>query len=59
MIERLHVQIPAGAAGEFSSPESALCADSLVGVCSTRMLPQWHAKDPGHSSKSAGSRLYT
>ena len=28
MIERLQVQIPAGAAGEFSSPESTLCADS-------------------------------
>ena len=28
MIERLRVQIPAGAVGEFSSPESTLCADS-------------------------------
>ena len=30
MIERLRVQIPAGAAGEFSSPELTLCADSCV-----------------------------
>ena len=28
MIERLPVRIPAGAAGEFSPPESTLCADS-------------------------------
>ena len=28
MIGRLRVRIPAGAVGEFSSPESALCADS-------------------------------
>ena len=27
MIERLRVRIPAGAAGEFSSPELTLCAD--------------------------------
>ena len=32
LIERLRVRIPAGAAGEFSSPESTLCADSLFGV---------------------------
>ena len=28
VISRLRVRIPAGAAGEFSSPESTLCADS-------------------------------
>ena len=28
VIERLRVRIPAGAAGEFSSPESTLCAES-------------------------------
>ena len=28
MIERLRVRIPAAAAGEFSSPESTLCANS-------------------------------
>ena len=28
MIERLRVRIPAEPAGEFSSPESTLCADS-------------------------------
>ena len=28
VIKRLRVRIPAGAAGEVSSPESTLCADS-------------------------------
>ena len=28
MIERLQIQLPAGAVGEFSCPELALCADS-------------------------------
>ena len=30
MIERLRVGILAGAVGEFSSPESTLCADSYL-----------------------------
>ena len=30
VIERLRVRIPAGAAGEFSSPELTLCADSCA-----------------------------
>ena len=30
VIERLRVRIPAGAAGEFSSPELTLCADSYL-----------------------------
>ena len=46
MIERLRVQIPAGAAGEFSSPELL-----LFGVPSAPVLRQWHVKDPGHSAK--------
>ena len=57
MIERLWVQILAGAAGEFSSPCSTFCADSYFGIRSTPMLPQQHVKDPSHSAKSAGSRL--
>ena len=57
MIERLQVQIPAGAVGEFSSPESIFCADSYFGASSTPVLPQWHVKDPGQSAKSAGGRL--
>ena len=56
MIERLRVRIPAGAAGEFSSPESTLCADSYSVVRSIPVLPQWHIKDPGHSAKSAFGR---
>ena len=59
MIERLRVRIPAEAAGEFSSPESNLCADSfLFDVLSTPVLPQWHVKDPGHPANSAGGRLH-
>ena len=57
MIERSRVRIPAGAAGEFSSPESTFCADSYFGIRSTPVLPQQHVKDPGHSAKSAGGRL--
>ena len=52
MIERLRVRIPAGAAGEFSSPELTLCAD-LFSVHSTPVLQRWHIKDPGHSAKNA------
>ena len=40
MIERSQVEIPAGAAGEFSSPGSTLCADSYFGILSTPVLPQ-------------------
>ena len=32
MIERSRVRIPAGAAGEFSSPGSTFCADSYFGI---------------------------
>ena len=52
MIERLRVRIPAEAAGEFSSPEIILFADSYW------MLTQWHVKDPGHSAKRASGRLH-
>ena len=58
MIERLWVRIPAGAAGEFSSPELIFFADSYLVSVSTPALPQWHIKDPGHSAKSAGGRLH-
>ena len=51
MIERSRVRIPAGAAGELSSPGSTFCADSYFGIRSTTL------KDPGRSAKSAGGRL--
>ena len=35
MIERSRVRIPAGTAGEFSSPGSTFCADSYFGIRST------------------------
>ena len=57
VIERLRVRIPAGAAGEFSSPELTLHTD-LFDVRSTPVLLRWHVKDPGHSAKSAGGRLH-
>ena len=57
MIKRLWVRIPAGAVGEFSSPGSTFCADSNFGIRSTPVIPQQHVKDPGHSAKSADSRL--
>ena len=40
MIERLPVQIPVGAVGEFSSPGSTFCADSYFGIRSAPVLPQ-------------------
>ena len=40
MIERSRVRIPAGAAGELSSPGSAFCADSYFGIRSTPELAQ-------------------
>ena len=63
MIERLPVRIPAGAAGEFSSPKLTLCADSysvspLPKCYSMSLLPKWHVKDSGHFGKSAGGRLH-
>ena len=51
MIERSRVRIPAGTAGEFSSPGSTFCADSYFGIRSTPVLPQKHVKNPGHSAK--------
>ena len=58
MIERLQVRIPAKAAGEFSSPELTLCADSCSVSVPPHVLPQWHVKDSGHSAKSAGGSLH-
>ena len=57
VIERSRVRIPAGAAGEFSSPGSTFCADSYFGIRSTPVLPQVARKRSGHSAKSAGGRL--
>ena len=44
VIERSQVRVLAGAAGEFSSPGSAFCADFYFGIRSTSVLPQWHVK---------------
>ena len=39
-LKRSRVRIPAGTAGEFSSPGSTFCADSYFGIRSTPVLPQ-------------------
>ena len=39
VIERSRVRIPAGAAGEFSSPGSTFCADFYFGIRFTPVLP--------------------
>ena len=57
MMESSRVRIPAGAAGEFSSPGSTFCADSYFGTRSTPVLLQQHVKDRVHSAKSAGGIL--
>ena len=54
MIERWQVRILAGVAGEFSSPDLTLCADSYSVSIQPPVLPQRHVKDPGHSAKRAG-----
>ena len=46
VIERLRVRIPAG---EFSSPELTLCADSYLVSVPSRVTAEAR-KDPGHSA---------
>ena len=58
MIEKLRVRIPAEAVGDFSSPESTLCADSNSVSRSIPRVTAVARKDPGHSAKSAGGRLH-
>ena len=58
VIERLRARIPAGAAGEFFSPEVTLCADSYSVSFPPPVLQQWHVKAPVHSAESAGGRLH-
>ena len=57
VVEILRLRIPAGAAGEISSPESTFCADSYsvsVQPCVIAMA----RKRPRSSAKSAGGRLH-
>ena len=54
--ERSRVRIPAGTAGEFSSPGSTFCSDSYFGILPPPCYHK-HVKNPGHSAKSAGGRL--
>ena len=49
--------MPAGFAGEFSSPELTFCANSYS-VSVPPVLLQWHVKDPSDSAKSAGCRFH-
>ena len=57
MIERSLARTAAGAAGEFSSPGSAVSVLTHFSIRSTPVLPQKHVKDPGYFAKSAGGRL--
>ena len=58
VIERLPGRIPAGAAGEFSSPELTLCIDSYSVSVPPPCYRRLHVKGPGHSAKSAGGRFH-
>ena len=57
MIERWRVPIPAEVEGEFSSPESTLCADS-DSVSVSPPVTAVALKDHSHSAKSADGRLH-
>ena len=57
MIERLRVRVPAGATGEFSSPDLTLC-DDFYSVSIPPHVTMWHVKDPSHSAKNADGRLH-
>ena len=57
MIERFRIQILAEVAGEFSSQEVTLRADSNLVSVPPPLLPEWQVKDLGHSARSAGGRL--
>ena len=48
---------PGRSAGEFSS-QVLISVLTLIRCPFHPCLPQWHVKDPGHSAKSAGSRLH-
>ena len=51
--------IPAGASGEFSSPEFTFCADSyLVSILPHVTTAEWRVKDPCHSVRTAGGRFH-
>ena len=52
-------RIPAEAVGEFSSPQSTLCADSYIMSVPLHVTAVARKKkNPGHSAKSAGGRLH-
>ena len=57
MIERSRVRVPAGAAGEFSSPGSTFCSDSYFVPVAVFTPVLTYVKDPGHCAKSAGGML--
>ena len=58
MIERSRVRIPAGTAGEFSSPGSTFSADSYFGYpFHPRVTAVARKKIPVILQKSAGGRL--
>ena len=58
MIERLRVQIPAGAAREISSPESTLYTDSYSVSVPPPRYRSCTLKTPCHFAKSTGGKLH-
>ena len=58
MIERLRVLVPAGAAGEISSPELTLCADFYSVSFPPPCYRSGTYEIPGHSTISADGRLH-
>ena len=56
-VKRLQVQIPAGAAGKFSTPKLTFYADFYL-VFVPPLLLQWHIKDTSKSAKRAIGRLH-
>ena len=50
VIKRSRVRIPAGAAAEFSSPESTFHAVSYFRIHSSPVLLQQHVTDSSHSA---------
>ena len=56
VIGKSRVRVPAGAAGEFSSPTSTFCIGSCFGTRSTPSVTAVE-KDPCHYARRAGGRL--
>ena len=50
--------IPNRSGRRFLFSQLTFYADFYFRILSTPIIPQWHVKDPGHSTKSADGRLH-